>query len=67
MRPDKSFRLLYVLPTVLLLLAAALPLIAGGESLFLRDLFNTHLEMKWAQAEAMREHAFKARFEALCE
>jgi hypothetical protein len=52
---DKSFRLLYVLPTVLLLLAAALPLIAGGETLFLRDLFNTHLEMKWAQAEAMRE------------
>ncbi|MFQ5350285.1 MAG: hypothetical protein ACE5EG_07580, partial [Thermoanaerobaculia bacterium] len=55
MSPDKSFRLLYVLPTVLLLLAAALPLIAGGESLFLRDLFNTHLEMKWVQAEAMRE------------
>jgi hypothetical protein len=49
------FRLLYVLPTVLLLLAAALPLIAGGETLFLRDLFNTHLEMKWVQAEAMAE------------
>ncbi len=55
MSPDKSFRLLYVLPTVLLLLAAALPLIAGGETLFLRDLFNTHLEMKWVQAEALRE------------
>lgn len=55
MSQDKSFRLLYVLPTVLLLLAAALPLIAGGESLFLRDLFNTHLEMKWVQAAAMRD------------
>ena len=53
--PDRSFRLLYVLPTVLLLLAAVLPLIAGGETLYLRDLHNTHLEMKWAQAEAMRE------------
>ena len=55
MSPDKNFRLFYVLPTVLLLLAAALPLISGGETLFLRDLFNTHLEMKWVQAEAMRE------------
>ena len=55
MSRDRSFRLLYVLPTLALLLAAALPLIAGGESLFLRDLFNTHLEMKWVQAEAMRE------------
>ena len=55
LRADKNFRLLYILPTVLLLLAAALPLIAGGETLFLRDLFNTHLEMKWLQAEAMGE------------
>jgi hypothetical protein len=55
--PDRSFRLLYVLPTVLLLLAAVLPLIGGGETLYLRDLFNTHLEMKWVQAEAMREGA----------
>ena len=55
MRPDNtSFRLLYVLPTLLLLVAATLPLIAGGETLFLRDLFNTHLEMKWAQSEAMQ-------------
>ena len=55
MNAGKSFRLLFVLPTLLLLLAAALPLIAGGETLFLRDLFNTHLEMKWLQAGAMRE------------
>ncbi len=54
MTADRSFRLLYVLPTLLLLVAAVLPLVAGGETLFLRDLFNTHLEMKWAQAEAMR-------------
>ena len=55
MRPDNGFRLLYVLPTMLLLVAAALPLIAGGETLFLRDLLNAHLEMKWLQAESMRQ------------
>jgi hypothetical protein len=30
-----------------------LPVITGSETLFLRDVFNTHLEMKWFQAEAM--------------
>ena len=59
MSQDKSFRLLYVLPTLLLLVAAALPLIAGGETLFLRDLLNAHLEMKWVQAEAMRQGRFE--------
>ena len=43
------------------------PLIEGAGTLHLRDVFSTHLEPKWFQAEAMREHAFKARFEALCE
>ena len=55
MSPGRGFRLLYVLPTVLLLLAAAWPLVSGDETLFLRDLFNTHLEMKWLQAEALGE------------
>ncbi len=40
---------------VLVLLWAFLPLVRGTETLYLRDIFNAHLEMKWAQAEAMRE------------
>ncbi len=39
---------------VVLLLWVFLPLVRGTETLFLRDVFNAHLEMKWAQAEAMR-------------
>ncbi len=31
------------------------PLVRGTKTLFLRDVFNTHLEMKWTQAEAMRQ------------
>jgi hypothetical protein len=37
------------------LLWVFLPLVRGTETLFLRDVFNAHLEMKWAQAEAMRD------------
>lgn len=51
----RRFALLYVLPTLLLLLLAVWPLVAGLETLFFRDVFNTHLEMKWWQNEAMRE------------
>ena len=40
---------------LLLLVWAFLPLVRGTETLFMRDVFNAHLEMKWAQAEAMRE------------
>lgn len=36
------------------LLWAFLPLVRGTETLFVRDVFNAHLEMKWAQTEAMR-------------
>jgi len=40
---------------MLLLLAIALPLISGTKTLYLRDVMNTHYEMKYTQAEAMRE------------
>ena len=46
--------LLYALPFVLGVVWLLGPVIVGSETLFLRDLFNTHLEMKWFQAEAMR-------------
>jgi len=39
---------------MLLLLAIALPLISGARTLYLRDVMNTHYEMKFAQSEAMR-------------
>ena len=44
-----------MLPTVGLLLVAVAPLVRGTKTLFLRDVFNTHLEMKWAQAQAMKQ------------
>jgi len=49
----RRFRLLFVVPTLLLLGASVWPLVTGSKTLFLRDVFNTHLEMKWMQAEAM--------------
>lgn len=51
----KRFLLGYVLPTLLALVWVTLPLILGSDTLFMRDAFNTHLEKKWVQAEAMRE------------
>ncbi len=51
----RRFLLLFVLPTVGLLLVAVAPLVRGTKTLFLRDVFNTHLEMKWAQAQAMKQ------------
>ncbi len=51
----RRFGFLYVLPTFLLLLLAVWPLVAGLETLFFRDVFNTHLEMKWWQSEAMKD------------
>ncbi|MDH3402335.1 MAG: hypothetical protein OES32_00145 [Acidobacteriota bacterium] len=48
------FALLWVAPVMLLLVAIALPLISGARTLYLRDVLNTHYEMKWAQAQAMR-------------
>jgi hypothetical protein len=52
--PRRLFLLLYVAPVLLLLAVRALPLATGSRTLYLRDVFGTHLEMKAAQAEAMR-------------
>ncbi|MEM7480519.1 MAG: hypothetical protein AAF481_05055 [Acidobacteriota bacterium] len=51
-RPRSS---LFALPIAALVVLWALPLILGDRTLFLRDTFNTHLEMKAAQAEALRD------------
>jgi hypothetical protein len=52
------FAALYVLPLMVLLAWVALPLARGDATLYLRDVLNTHLEMKWAQAIAMRQGYF---------
>lgn len=46
---------LFVLPAILAIAVAIAPLVTGRDTLYLRDVLNTHLEMKVAQAEAMRE------------
>ena len=43
-----------VLPIVLLLIVSIAPLAGGSETLYLRDVLNTHFEMKHAYAEALR-------------
>ncbi|HEX6902016.1 MAG TPA: hypothetical protein VF789_20025 [Thermoanaerobaculia bacterium] len=50
--------LLYAGPLLLLLVLAMLPLLRGTETLILRDVLNSHLPMKWSQAEAMRNGVF---------
>ncbi len=45
----------YVVPVMAILLWSMAPLIRGSETLYLRDVFNTHLEKKWVQAEAMKQ------------
>ncbi|MFQ5878362.1 MAG: hypothetical protein ACE5JH_11885, partial [Acidobacteriota bacterium] len=50
-----AFTLAYVVPILLLLAWRVLPLAAGSETLYLRDVLNTHFEMKSAQAAAMRQ------------
>lgn len=52
---SRRFLALWVLPTMILLLFVVWPLVTGADTLFFRDVFNTHLEMKWWQAEAMRD------------
>jgi hypothetical protein len=47
--------LLYGLPLLILLAGFSLPLIRGTETLYLRDVLNTHFPMKRAQAEAWRQ------------
>jgi hypothetical protein len=50
----RRFVLLYVAPVMLLLAWRIAPLAAGGQTLFLRDVLNAHLPMKWAEAQALR-------------
>ena len=50
----RVFVLFYVVPLLLLLVWITLPLIRGTETLYLRDVLNTHFSMKQAQAEAWR-------------
>lgn len=49
----RRFRLTYVVPVVVLLALAVLPLMAGSETLILRDILNSHLPMKASQARAL--------------
>lgn len=51
----KRFFLAFVLPCLLVIVWFVLPLVRGTDTLFLRDVFNTHLSKKWVQAEAMRD------------
>jgi len=51
----KRFLFTFVAPCLLIILWMALPLVRGTDTLFLRDVFNTHLGKKWVQAEAMRD------------
>jgi hypothetical protein len=53
--PGRRFLLVYVAPVLILLAWKALPLAIGRDTLYLRDVFNTHLGMKWAEAEALRQ------------
>lgn len=49
-----SFVLWWVLPVVALIGSMIAPLASGSRTLFLRDVLNTHYEMKWTQAQAMQ-------------
>jgi len=50
----RRFLFLYPLPALLLLVAVALPLIRGTETLYHRDVLHAHFGVKTAQAEAWR-------------
>jgi len=54
----RRFAAVYVLPVLLLLAWIALPLARGTETLYMRDVLNAHLEMKWAQAHAYHQGYF---------
>ncbi len=49
----KRFSLLFPLLAALILAWALAPLVSGDETLYLRDVFNTHMPMKWVGAEAL--------------
>ncbi len=55
MKRSRALSLLYVAPFLVAMIWLFLPVITGEQTLFLRDVLNTHLEMKWFQAEAMRD------------
>ncbi len=48
------FRLLYVLPALLLLISVLLPLMLGTETLYSRDVLTAHYGLKAAQARLMQ-------------
>lgn len=50
----RRFQLYYVVPTLLLLILATLPLIRGSGTLYIRDVLTSHYPMKVSQAEALR-------------
>ncbi|MGB5294864.1 MAG: hypothetical protein WBP34_07930, partial [Thermoanaerobaculia bacterium] len=52
---NKHFLLAYVVPTLLILVWAVLPLIRGTHTFYLRDVFNAHLQKKLVQVAAMEE------------
>ena len=54
--PDGSSRffLQYAAPVLLLLLWSVWPVVRGSETFYLRDILNTHLELKWAGTEGLR-------------
>ena len=48
-------RLILFAPVVAALLLASAPLVIGQRTLFMRDLFQFHVPIKWSQAELMRQ------------
>ena len=57
-RSRRRFAALYVLPLMLLLAWIALPLARGTETLYMRDVLNAHLAMKWSEARALHQGYF---------
>jgi hypothetical protein len=57
-RARRRFAALYVLPLTLLLAWIALPLVRGTETLYMRDVLNAHLAMKWSEARALHQGYF---------
>ncbi len=57
-RSRRRFAALYVLPLMLLLAWLALPLARGTETLYMRDVLNAHLAMKWSEARALHQGYF---------
>lgn len=55
MSRSRAFSLLYAAPFLLFVLWFFLPVVAGRETLIIRDVLNLHLPYKWLGAEALRE------------